>query len=173
MRYVGQTVRPVARFRVHTSGHGDSHCGNWERSLLRRGLRPTFIVLEDVYDENALDDSETWWISFGRNQEWPLTNIVDGGETTDGFKGRTHSQESRAKMSASHLGRKKSAAHRAAIGRANGGKKRTREMNAEHSRKLTGRVLSEKHRANISKGMAEAWQDGKFDNRRGPYAVAG
>jgi hypothetical protein len=37
------------------------------------------VVLEVLDDANKLDETECWWIAFGRACGWPLTNLTDGG----------------------------------------------------------------------------------------------
>ena len=62
------------------------------------------------------------------------------------FKGRHHTPESKAKLSAAHIGRKLSDEHKASISAANKGKKVKPEVLAAR----IGRKLSDEHKAKIS-----------------------
>jgi len=65
-------------------------------------------------DESDLDKAEIAWIAFARSEEWPITNLTDGGE------GALHpARESVDKRRAKMIGRKLSDETKARISAAN------------------------------------------------------
>ncbi len=83
VRYIGQTIRPRKRKREHMTYHGTgniSHYSNWKKSLLDKGVKPIWEVLEKVRGQEEANKVEREWISHGREQGWPLTNTTSGGE---------------------------------------------------------------------------------------------
>ena len=132
IRYIGITFRGKARFREHLSRAitgGKTHRDCWIRSLVLLGLRPIYFILE-IGDDSNWQLRERFWISQHRKT---LTNHTDGGDGTPGciptqelrrkwseqrkgvsylpgripgMKGKTHSMESRRKISVAGRGRK-------------------------------------------------------------------
>jgi hypothetical protein len=98
---------------------------SWLKKLVSLGLRPEIIVLEEC-DRDRLSDAEMEWIAAARAAWCPLTNGTEGGEGAIGRKlsdttknligmankGRHHSPEARAQMSASRKGRSLSQEHK-------------------------------------------------------------
>ena len=80
IRYIGMTSQPERRRLDHLMGKGHCYCGRWERKLLGLGLAPIWMVLERGLAKGKARERERWWIAHGRKQEWPLTNLNDGGE---------------------------------------------------------------------------------------------
>lgn len=77
----------------------------------------------------------------------PLVNMTDGGE---GIPGLTHTKRAREKMSASHTGKIRSAAHKTAISAGQTGKKLAPEQRAFLSCVRKGAKASEKTRLKMS-----------------------
>lgn len=85
--------------------------------------------------------------AIGRGENGPLVNFTDGGE---GQRGHVKSAETRAKLRAANLGKSNgplSAEHRAKIGAAHSGMKRSEETKAKMSAASAGKPKSEEHRA--------------------------
>lgn len=106
IRYVGQTKDLKSRFSNHRTGHGTKcHCRNWELSLIGEGLRCEIAVVEEGLTSELANDRERWWITYGRQYDWPLTNHTDGG---GGAPGRKMSSEAKQKLRLANLGNKHS-----------------------------------------------------------------
>jgi len=102
VKYVGQTRYPLKR---RLEGHltdarrnVQNYKSKWIKSIMNKGLIPIIEEIEVVsFDEK--NERERYWISYyGRKN---LVNGTDGGECREGY---VCSDESRAKMSESHLG---------------------------------------------------------------------
>lgn len=136
IRYVGKTRQKVSsRLSAHLRERSKCHRLNWIKSLQDRGQKPEIIILEEIFGAWPWEESERYWIAHGRAEGWPLTNNTSGGdgvrdlsaETRERMRqtwlGRKHSpdavekiralktgvkasDETRAKMSRSHRGRK-------------------------------------------------------------------
>lgn len=107
IRYVGKSKTPRHRLREHisianTQPNRNTHLYSWIRSLLAQGLKPTQSTLERCKDSDWIE-RERFWIAKLRSDGHQLANHTDGG---DGI--HNPSPETRAKMSASHRGRKQS-----------------------------------------------------------------
>lgn len=90
VRYVGKSTRGGYRAEWHLteSGRkGETHRANWLKQIHQSGLTPIVHVLESASKE-TLDESEVWWIVYGRMCGWPLTNMTAGGD--GGSKGGFH-----------------------------------------------------------------------------------
>jgi hypothetical protein len=99
IRYIGQSVKGLARPRQHRnrSGGYSSYKTNWIKELRSLGLDFNIVILEFVEDGNkdAICKAEQWWISYGKLSSWPLTNLTDGGDTCIG---RVLSEETKNKI---------------------------------------------------------------------------
>lgn len=97
-RYVGKSVDPDRRFRKHLwaakSGH-KGHKNAWIRSLLKRDVSPTLVILESVANEEECFELERFYISYFTYLGFDLTNETLGGE---GLLGKKHSAETKEKM---------------------------------------------------------------------------
>lgn len=97
IRYVGVTARIVHRFSEHDHLDGrNPHKDNWIRELSRAGVQYDIAILETRQTYEELLSAERWWIAYGRLSGWPLTNMTEGGQ---GWNGRKHTDEARAKLS--------------------------------------------------------------------------
>jgi hypothetical protein len=118
LRYVGQTVRtPRARLLGHlwTARHESrrSPVTAWVGSILRRGLEPELVVLEECADRASLNDAEVFWIAYCRFVGCDLKNLCIGGETRRGtfrqseeFKQKLRERNSLHPLSAESLRRR-------------------------------------------------------------------
>lgn len=98
VRYVGKTNNLNYRLKKHIkeSKNKQTHKEKWIDSLIFKGLLPIIEIL-DVVNENEWCFYETYWISQFKTWGFELTNGTSGGEGSDGFKGKTHSNETKEK----------------------------------------------------------------------------
>ncbi len=110
LRYVGKSSYGLKRARSHlypaALKRDRSYCGNWIRSLLKKGLVYKIVILQAFLDSEVLVQAECFWISYFRDLGCPLTNLTSGGE---GCSGREVSPETREKLRLANLGNKNSA----------------------------------------------------------------
>lgn len=140
VRYVGSSRCGLARPKQHrwpSTRTRKTHTGAWLRSLHREGLSFEIAVLDVASDTDALYTLERWWIAYGRASGWDLTNHTIGGE---GLVGWVPTQETRAKISRAHLGRKLSSETRS-------------KMSSAHK----GIVFSPEHRERLSQAASRRW----------------
>jgi hypothetical protein len=104
VRYVGWTKNSLKkRLSDHISDARrgiENHKCKWIRKLLSEGFRPSITVLEEIDYYNRADKEKYWISYYGRPN---LTNGTDGGE---GVAGLIVSDETREKLSLSHMGQK-------------------------------------------------------------------
>jgi hypothetical protein len=155
IRYVGKTSRPQSRFGEHIRGDTRKcHCRSWELSLIAQGLCCEISVVEDGLTAGESNESEKWWIAYGKQCGWPLTNHTDGGEGLC-----NPSPETREKMSLAKRGRALSPEHRKKIGAAHCG----RVLSPEHVEKvaasLRGRVVPPEERKKMSDAARKRFED--------------
>lgn len=112
VRYVGKTKNVSHRFRNHLyrARQGRNHRVCWIRSLLAQGLKPVFVIVDEV-SEIEWPSWEVAYIEFFRECGCDLVNANQGGEG-----GICPSEETRRKMSRAHLGKRQSEATRLKIG---------------------------------------------------------
>ena len=108
VRYVGKSINPSARLKVHTSraeydNKRKLHRRNWIKSLALKGLIPTLTILE-ITDSNSWEVREIYWISKLRKDGHALTNMAKGGAGGSGHLGHKHSPETKRKMSLAKQG---------------------------------------------------------------------
>jgi len=90
IRYIGKSVNPKSRFNSHksTAKLQKYNKDNWINELCKTdSLQMT--VLE--WTENW-QDAEKRWIEKGRTENWPLFNILDGGDDYAQLHTKTASQ---------------------------------------------------------------------------------
>lgn len=156
IHYVGKSNSGLCRPKTHAV-RAPKECGRkaaWIRSLLNSGTCYSIVVLEQVFSEKDLSAAERRWISFGRKNDWPLTNQTDGGEGTTGYLAP---QSVRLKMSLSRKGQPKSVEHRKRIGDAHRGRKKelTPAFLASQRLKSAGNV-GRKHPASAFENKSRA-----------------
>lgn len=133
IRYVGQTARGMTRPLYHGRDtvirKERTYKRNWVKSLKRLGLTYSVKVLEEVSLEK-LAEREQYWIAYGREQGWPLTNQTEGGPGTKGFQ---HSCATKKRMSRKRKGASHTAEWMAPAGNARRGKPHSIEAKAKIS----------------------------------------
>jgi hypothetical protein len=197
VRYIGKSTSGLNRPKQHTMPSilkRTSHKTNWIRSLLVDGLVPIIRVLESFTDTECLEDAEMFWISQGKGMGWELTNLTKGGGGTVGWhhyeetkqrlravhSGKSyhvtkHGPDTRARISAAHLGRKHTDEARRNMRLAQLGKKHTIDHVTRQSESMKGvntwtlgttqsRETIEKRRAKLigkkptPEAMVKAWE---------------
>lgn len=107
LRYVGQTIKTAEERlagHLYTASYGrKTHCYDWVRSLVKRGLRPKiWVIQKGLQTKEALDAAEIFWINYFRTKlKQPLTNHTDGGE------GGVMDERTREKISIANKGAKR------------------------------------------------------------------
>jgi hypothetical protein len=134
------------------------------RKLMRLGMEPIVIKLEEnVSDKQALD-LECLLIAEMRDLGFALTNMTDGGDGAQGYK---HTEEHKQRMSELQKGRVFTEEHRQAMckpkseqGRKNIAEARlttdyrpSEETKRKTSEALKGRSFTDEHRAKIKAGL--------------------
>ncbi len=176
VRYVGVSVRPKARYNEHLSHAvkgGKTHRDCWIRSLIERGIRPAYSVLETATADNW-QERERYWIAEYRAIS-RLTNITDGGDGLPGYAptpelrqkwsqmrrgvkyapgrqsamlGKTHTPEARKKISERRMGHSTSPETRQKIAEKAKGRDMSRQIEIS-AKKRRGTSITEEHRAKI------------------------
>lgn len=149
IRYIGFTSQPLAvRVRKHIDDaqRRDFRCARWIKSLRSRGLLPLAETIE-TGSGDGWAVAEQRWISHMRTIGCDLVNTTNGGE---GAPGRILSQETRQKISTSHIGKTISQQAKDKISLFGRGRKKSQEHGAKISKKLAGVPLTEERRRNIS-----------------------
>ena len=90
IRYIGKTLVSLNRRltrHIYDALHGGSDfaVSRWIRKLATSEQKPVIQWFETATDE-TWQDSEQYWIAYGRTHEWNLLNLTDGGEGMPGAK---------------------------------------------------------------------------------------
>lgn len=98
IKYVGKTKNLNYRFKKHIneSKKKRTYKEKWIDSLIIIGLLPIMDIL-DIVNEADWCFYEMYWISQIKTWGFNLTNGTSGGEGSDGFKGKKHSDETKEK----------------------------------------------------------------------------
>ena len=83
-----------------------SHRDRWLSSL----AEPPHLTLVEEVSSETWQDRERYWISKLKNDGFNLVNGTDGGEGSNGFKGRKHAEATKLKLRERFLGKKLSEA---------------------------------------------------------------
>jgi hypothetical protein len=119
IRYVGVSVDPKARYRVHLYDlRHATHKVHWIKSLLTQGIRPIMTVIQRL-PYACWTDAERYWIQHFRDLGCDLTNGTAGGE---GWLGRRHSTLTRERIATKKTGQKQSEVTKVKRARSNGGR---------------------------------------------------
>lgn len=137
IRYIGKSIRPEERLRNHMQDKSKCHRSHWLRSLKSKGMKPGMIFLEQVSGEWPWQESERFWISYGKRNGWPLTNNTDGGDGVPGLPAET-----RERMRKTWLGRKHRPESLLKIGAATAARRHSDETKARMSAARKGCVIT-------------------------------
>lgn len=104
LRYIGYT----SEFKKRISNHHNTsqlkaftHKNNWIKSLLSNGQRAEAIILEEYESAQELPVAEIEAIAYFKSIGCNLTNSTDGGDGGAPMTGKTHSKETKTKISIS------------------------------------------------------------------------
>lgn len=78
IRYVGKTNSIKNRYYNHLSDKSKSHKSSWIKSLKVQGLKPYYIILDEVFEEYSF--WEQYWIAQCKCWGFNLVNHTIGGE---------------------------------------------------------------------------------------------
>lgn len=122
IRYIGKSNRPKERLMNQCNEHANTYRCHWIQSIVSKGKKPIQIILEELDGDSDWQERERYWIQYGREIGWPLTNATSGGdgvpdlppETRERMRltwlGRKHKPESLEKMRKASTGVKHSEA---------------------------------------------------------------
>lgn len=151
IRYIGKSTSGLKRPSEHgRKNRSSGKCKNWIKSLQNKGMTFKIKILEVLEEETLLNASERKWIAIGRELNWPLTNMTDGGE---GASGCVKSPETRLKLSKSATERQSSFEVREKARQKALGHPVDEETRKKISLKLSGRKLSKTHLENIQRSL--------------------
>lgn len=116
IRYVGKTTDVQRRYNEHLYDTGNSYKAHWVQSLRAIGKKIEFRVVETLTNpaEDEWQFCEQFWINFYKLEGCQLTNLDGGGiggtprsdvtkeRIAAAQRGRTFTDEHRAKLSESH-----------------------------------------------------------------------
>jgi hypothetical protein len=168
VRYVGFTRRAL-KYRL--TGHiadvdHKPHLrkSRWLGKILSKGLHPLVEVIEELQETDDWEEAEKRQIAYFREQGCNLTNLTDGGQSTNGW---LPTIENRKRMSEGQTSKPRTEKQLEAMRKLhefNTGKirsikipkpkkprpKKTEEQKRRHSELLKGHVVSEETRRKIS-----------------------
>ena len=152
LRYIGQTTDVRKRLWRHMHPRKDevNHRTCWLRSLLAAALTPRVEILKTVRDQIVADEAERFYIALFRAMGGDLVNQAVGGEGGPVRLGMKSSEETKAKISRSHMGLRPTAETRAKLSAARRGKKQSEATKIRRAASLRGRSLSSVSRFRIS-----------------------
>lgn len=167
-RYVGQTTSTLERRRYSHKEQSKIPKTYFHSAIAKYGMSNfRWTVLEEAEDQSSLDNKECAWIAkFCSNDREKGYNLKEGGSG-----GGHHSEESKRKMSISHLGMKASEEAKQKMSRAHKGRhynignthRKGKKASAEAKKKLSEfrktfryteeqkRMLSEAHKRQWAK----------------------
>jgi len=150
IRYVGKTTDLKKRLSEHLCKGMklNTHLGAWIRLLDAVGVVPEIQAIEHVPTNEPWQEVERFWISSLRFLGFRLVNLHHGG-----FGGGCLSTETKAKIAAANVGKKRPEWACNRMAEAQRGKRRPFRTEA-HRRKLSesqkGRVFTDEHRQKLS-----------------------
>ena len=148
-RYVGQSVNLIKRRRHHTDAlrRGTHFNDRLQKSYNKHGEACfVFQVVEYCAPHNLTQREQFWIDRFGFHNLYNLRPYADSSQ-----KGYKHSARSRAAMSAAHKGKPLSLAHRMAFV----GRKHTAATRAAISKALSNRVWKPQTNAKLSDSITK------------------
>lgn len=94
IRYIGKSDNPKKRLENHikeAKHRNKSHKDNWINSLTEP---PILNIIEETTYEHW-QNKEAYWIDFYKGKGFNLVNGTDGGEGSNGFEGKKHTQKTK------------------------------------------------------------------------------
>lgn len=135
--YIGQSIDIENRWIKYKNINNSKVQQKLYRSFIKYGVdNHTFEILEEC-SIDELDNTETKWINHFKTNKNGL-NILEGGRNSR--KGVKHTNETKQKMSESHLG-----------------KQDTEQTKNKKRQSAKGKIKTDHHRNNLSKSCSEAF----------------
>lgn len=165
-RYVGSAVNFAQRWREHRSGlcRGKHHSSHLQAAWNKHGeVAFEFRVLMECAPDDLLREEQA---EFDRRR--PEYNICPTAGST---LGRAHSDETKRKIAARHIGTKRpprSAEYRAKISAIHKGRQPSPEHMAALQAGRAKRVYTEEQRQQIGQAVKSAYAEGRKDRSRSP-----
>lgn len=164
VRYVGKSFDPVKRMNGHLRiKKPKTYKEKWISSILKAGLLPELVILEAT-TKNAASEREIFWIAKYLSEGVRLTNGTAGGDGFgDYWLGKTHSPETKRKISILRTGKKFSEAAKAKMSQSQKGRKglvgykHSEATRAKMSAAQLGRIVSDETREKLSARLKVAW----------------
>lgn len=99
IRYIGKSNNVKHRFNIHLkeAKKKRTHKEKWINSMLENNIKPNYIILDECLSSDWIL-FEQYWIDQTKAWGFSLTNGTSGGEGSNGFKGKTHSNETKNKI---------------------------------------------------------------------------
>ena len=99
IKYLGKSDYPDKRLKIHLKECKKKRTRKekWIKNLLDKGETPILEII-DVVDLSDWSFFESYWISQLRTWGFPILNGTDGGEGSNGFKGKKHTEETKNKL---------------------------------------------------------------------------
>ena len=80
IHYIGKSDKPERRRREHIEDNEtNAERVDWIADLLGCNLEPELVILQEVF-RSEWQEAEIYWIARGREESWPLTNVMPGGQ---------------------------------------------------------------------------------------------
>lgn len=144
LRYIGKSDRPRERYANQLNEKSNTHRCHWVQELLSLGLKPEQRIIDSVLAGSGWQNVERAYIRGAKAAGFALVNGTDGGDGVEGL-----SDEARAKMRATWLGRKHSLESREKMSVANRGRKHTQEYRDYMRRLMSEREFTVQHRERL------------------------
>ena len=99
IRYVGKSDYPFDRLKNHLKECHKKRTKKerWLYELKCLGKKPIVEILEEIKTDEW-ENAEIYWIAQLKCWNFKLLNGTEGGEGSNGFKGKTHSEETKNKI---------------------------------------------------------------------------
>lgn len=135
--YIGQSIDIENRWIKYKNINNSKVQQKLYRSFIKYGIdNHMFEILEEC-SIDELDNTEIKWINHFKTNKTGLNILEGGGNSRKGVK---HTNETKQKMSESHLG-----------------KQDTEQTKNKKSQSAKGKIKNETHRTNLSKSCSEAF----------------
>lgn len=162
--YIGQTcLEPIKRWG--TNGEGYKKCPYFYRAIKKYGWDNfEHDILFESFIADEIDDKEQWWISYYKNIPNQIVYNLDSG----GSVNKTHSKETRQKISNSLKGHKQSQEAKEKISKANKGRlsgknnpNYGKHLSVETRKKIANANMGRTHSEEVKKKFSEMRQGKK------------
>lgn len=83
IRYIGKSCSGLKRANQHfipSQLRADTYKTRWIISVIKSGLKPNVVILEEFKNSDKLNEREIFWIKYYKNNGARLTNTTEGGD---------------------------------------------------------------------------------------------